>query len=75
MIILQSGETDASTRLPYLQDGILAQLSQATHGIGVVLEHRYYGGSFPTPDLSTENLRFLTTQQVRNSFRQAILFC
>lgn len=49
--------------MPYLQKGILAQLSQATNGIGVVLEHRYYGESFPTPDLSTENLRFLTTQQ------------
>lgn len=49
--------------MPYLQKGILAQLSQATNGIGVVLEHRYYGESFPTSDLSTENLRFLTTQQ------------
>lgn len=50
-------------RLPYLQKGILGQLAQATNGIGVVLEHRYYGTSFPTPDLSTENLRFLTTDQ------------
>ena len=40
--MLQSGETDASGRLPYLQKGILAQLAQATHGIGVVLEHLYY---------------------------------
>lgn len=63
VIILQSGETDASTRLPYLQKGILAQLAEATNGIGVVLEHRYYGTSFPTLDLSTENLRFLTTAQ------------
>ena len=63
VIVLEGGETDASGRLPYLQKGILAQLSQATNGIGVVLEHRYYGTSFPTPDLSTENLRFLTTDQ------------
>lgn len=63
VIVLQSGETDASSRLPYLQKGLLAQLTQATNGIGVVLEHRYYGTSFPTPDLSTKNLRFLTTQQ------------
>jgi hypothetical protein len=63
VIVLQSGETDGTGRLPYLQKGILAQLAQATHGIGVVLEHRYYGTSFPTPDLSTENLRFLTTEQ------------
>lgn len=36
---------------------------KATNGIGVILEHRYYGTSFPTPDISTENLRFLTTEQ------------
>lgn len=32
-------------------------------GIGVILEHRYYGTSVPVDDLSTENLRFLTTEQ------------
>ncbi|RMY48175.1 hypothetical protein D0865_08239 [Hortaea werneckii] len=63
VIILQSGETSAAGRLPFLQKGILAQLAETTHGIGVVLEHRYYGTSYPTPDLSTENLRFLTTAQ------------
>lgn len=63
VIVLQGGETDGSERLPFLQKGILAQLAQATNGIGVVLEHRYFGTSFPTPDLSTKNLRFLTTEQ------------
>ena len=63
VIVLESGETDGTGRLPYLQKGILHQLAEATNGVGVVLEHRYYGTSFPTPDLSTENLRFLTTQQ------------
>ncbi|KAF2090442.1 hypothetical protein K490DRAFT_72025 [Saccharata proteae CBS 121410] len=63
VIVLQSGETDATDRLPYLQKGILHEMAQATNGIGVVLEHRYYGESWPTPDLSTENLRFLTTDQ------------
>ena len=29
----------------------------------MILEHRYYGTSFPTPNISTENLRFLTTEQ------------
>ncbi|KAM0798802.1 peptidase S28 [Usnea florida] len=63
VIVLESGEDDATDRLPYLQKGIIHQLAEATGGIAVVLEHRYYGTSFPTPDLSTENLRFLTTQQ------------
>ena len=61
--MLQGGETSITDRLPFLQKGLLAQLAEATHGIGVILEHRYYGTSFPTPDLSTENLRFLTTEQ------------
>ena len=63
VFVLESGEDDATDRLPYLQKGIIHQLAEATGGIAVVLEHRYYGTSFPTPDLSTENLRFLTTQQ------------
>lgn len=63
VIVLQGGETDGVDRLPFLRKGIVAQLSQATNGLGVILEHRYYGRSVPTPDLSTDNLRFLTTDQ------------
>ncbi len=63
VIVLQSGETDGSERLVYLQKGLLHDMAITTHGIGVVLEHRYYGASWPVPDLSTENLRFLTTDQ------------
>ena len=29
----------------------------------VALEHRFYGESKPTDDLSTDNLRFLSSQQ------------
>ena len=61
--ILQSGETDATGRLVFMQKGILKMISEATGGISVVLEHRYYGESFPVKDLSVENLRFLTTEQ------------
>jgi hypothetical protein len=77
VIVLQSGETDGVSRLPYLQKGIVAQLAQATHGIGVILEHRYYGESWPTADLSTPNLRFLTTDQAladQAYFAQHVVF-
>ncbi|KAL8727488.1 MAG: hypothetical protein Q9166_006012 [cf. Caloplaca sp. 2 TL-2023] len=77
VIVLQSGETDGSGRLPFLQKGIIHQLAQATNGIGVILEHRYYGTSFPTPDLSTKNLRFLTTDQALGDmayFAQNVVF-
>lgn len=46
--------------------GILNILANATSGISIVLEHRYYGHSLPrTPSfsLSTDNLRFLTSEQ------------
>ncbi|KAH8690818.1 putative extracelular serine carboxypeptidase [Talaromyces proteolyticus] len=63
VFVLGSGEASGEERLPFLQKGLIAQLAQETNGIAVVLEHRYYGTSIPTPDLSTESLRFLTTEQ------------
>lgn len=77
VIVLQSGETSGTGRLGFLQKGLIHQLAQATHGIAVVLEHRYYGTSWPTPDLSTENLRFLTTEQAladQAYFSQNVVF-
>jgi hypothetical protein len=63
VILLAAGETDGTDRLGILQKGIVSILCRATGGLGVVLEHRYYGKSFPVPDLSIHNLRFLDTQQ------------
>ncbi|KAI1493277.1 peptidase S28 [Biscogniauxia mediterranea] len=63
VIVLASGETSGLDRLPFLEKGIVYQLAKATGGLGVILEHRYYGSSIPVEDFSTENLRFLTTDQ------------
>lgn len=63
VIVLHSGEFDSTERLPYLQHGIVPILTKATGGVGLILEHRYYGTSFPVPDLTTKNLRFLSTEQ------------
>lgn len=63
VIVLASGETSGVNRLPFLQKGLLARLAQSTNGIGVVLEHRYYGTSFPYDNLTTESLRFLRMEQ------------
>ena len=63
VFVLASGETDGVGRLPFLEKGIVHEITKATNGLGVILEHRYYGSSVPTPDLSTDNLRFLTTDQ------------
>lgn len=63
VFVLLGGETDGAGRLPFLQKGIVHQVIKATKGLGVILEHRYYGTSFPVDDLTTENLRFLSTEQ------------
>lgn len=63
VILLAAGETSGVGRLPFLQKGIVYQLAKATNGLGVILEHRYYGESWPVDDLSTASMRFLTTDQ------------
>ena len=63
VFVLGAGETDGEGRLPFLEKGIVHEIAKATKGVGVILEHRYYGTSIPTPDFSTENLRWLTTDQ------------
>ena len=77
VIIALCGEAAAIHCLPALRNGLIKQLASMTDGIAVVFEHRYYGTSFPTPDLSTENLRFLTTEQALADvayFAQNIVF-
>lgn len=63
VIILHSGEFNSEGRLPFLEYGIASILTKATGGVGIVLEHRYYGTSWPTKNASTESYRFLTTDQ------------
>ena len=54
VIVLDGGETSGEDRLPFLDIGILEILANATRGIGVVLEHRYYGLS-PSETSKTSN--------------------
>ncbi|KAG6002425.1 hypothetical protein E4U21_003099 [Claviceps maximensis] len=63
VIILASGETQIENRRSYLQHGIVPILTKATGGVGVVLEHRYYGTSWPTNDTDTKSYRFLSVDQ------------
>lgn len=58
-----SGETDGPSRFSNLQTGIVQILMNATNGLGVILENRYYGESYPFENSTTDNLRFLTTEQ------------
>ncbi|EGG09784.1 extracellular serine carboxypeptidase [Melampsora larici-populina 98AG31] len=63
VFLLDAGEISGQSRIPFLQQGIIRLLSETFHGVGLILEMRYYGASFPTKDLSTESLRFLDTKQ------------
>jgi hypothetical protein len=36
---------------------------EATNGLGVILENRYYGHSYPFDNSTIDNLAYLTTEQ------------
>ncbi|KAI0287248.1 serine carboxypeptidase S28-domain-containing protein [Russula brevipes] len=63
VIVIDSGETKGEDRLPFLDTGIADILARATGGIGVVLEHRYYGQSVGVKNFSTDELRWLNNEQ------------
>ncbi|WVW79480.1 hypothetical protein I302_101449 [Kwoniella bestiolae CBS 10118] len=63
VFLLDGGETSGKDRVPFLEKGILQILSNATNGIGIVLEHRYYGESVPVKSFSTDDLRFLNNKE------------
>ncbi|PIL22459.1 hypothetical protein GSI_15147 [Ganoderma sinense ZZ0214-1] len=63
VIVIDGGETSGEDRLGFLDTGIADILARATGGIGVVLEHRYYGNSLPVKNLTTDSLRFLNNAQ------------
>ncbi|GJJ13198.1 hypothetical protein Clacol_007449 [Clathrus columnatus] len=63
IFVLDGGETSGENRLPFLNTGIMDRLPKETGGIGIVLEHRYYGTSMPFANLTTDSLRFLNNYQ------------
>ncbi|KAF2437988.1 hypothetical protein P171DRAFT_372915 [Karstenula rhodostoma CBS 690.94] len=63
VILFLAGEASGEYRFPLLDKGIIYQLASAHNGIGVILEHRYYGTSFPFETIAPQDARFLTTEQ------------
>ncbi|KAI4120722.1 MAG: hypothetical protein LQ338_006812 [Usnochroma carphineum] len=57
------GETSGPSRFSNLRTGIIQILMSATNGLGVILENRYYGESYPFNTSSTDQLAYLTTEQ------------
>ncbi|GAA99909.1 uncharacterized protein L969DRAFT_59910 [Mixia osmundae IAM 14324] len=65
IIFFDPGEDSAdrfTTRF-LLEESFLVLLGRQTKAIIAIVEHRYYGKSFPTADLSTDSLRFLDIAQ------------
>lgn len=52
----------------FLNRGNVFEIARELGGHLFSLEHRYLGSSRPTPDTSTENLQWLSPQQVRELF-------
>ncbi|KAJ7069481.1 serine carboxypeptidase S28-domain-containing protein [Mycena amicta] len=63
VFVLDGGETSGVNRIPFLDTGIMEILARHTGGIGIVLEHRYYGKSVPVANFTTDNLRWLNNAQ------------
>ncbi len=57
VVVLDGGETSGEDRLSFLDTGIVDILTNATNGLGIVLEHRYYGASVPVENFTTDSLR------------------
>lgn len=76
MFLYIGGETSGESRFSNLQTGIIQILMEATGGLGVILENRYYGESWPFESSSTDELRFLTTEQSKffHSFFLHVVF-
>ncbi|CAG2169501.1 unnamed protein product [Oppiella nova] len=65
------GEGAASTAL--LTSMYMAELAKKFNAYTVLLEHRYYGESVPVPELSTENLKYLSSEQALKDTEEFIL--
>lgn len=49
--------------ITFLKTGIMSELALETKGAMFLSEHRYYGDSKPFVNITTENLRFLSSRQ------------
>lgn len=57
VIVFDGGEGSGAERMAILDTGIVDILANATNGLGIVLEHRYYGTSIPVQNFTTDSLR------------------
>ncbi|RAK77368.1 putative extracelular serine carboxypeptidase, partial [Aspergillus fijiensis CBS 313.89] len=70
VFLIAGGETSALNRLPFLSQGIVHELARIYQGAALIVEHRYYGTSYPDSISQKDNqtiplstLTYLTTEQ------------
>lgn len=63
VIIQDNGENDSLSTGWFKDSSFNNLLAKELNALYVVLEHRYYGGSNVTEDLSTDNLRWLSNKE------------
>ncbi|KAH8397566.1 hypothetical protein KR222_010250 [Zaprionus bogoriensis] len=61
VFLMIGGEAEASKR--WMREGAWIHYAEHFGALCIQLEHRYYGQSHPTPDLSTNNLAYLSSEQ------------
>lgn len=61
IFLMLGGEAEANP--VWMIEGAWVHYAQMYDAIMVMLEHRFYGKSQPTPNLSTDNLRYLSSEQ------------
>ncbi|KAJ2379413.1 hypothetical protein IW150_000180 [Coemansia sp. RSA 2607] len=66
VFLITPGETPLSRY--YADDTHVTTLAQSLHALVVAIEHRFYGASNPTADLSGASLKYLTIENVLEDF-------
>lgn len=64
VVFMTPGESAAAGYESFLETStITGHFAEVLSAAVVVMEHRYWGQSIPVPDLSTENMKYLTVNQ------------
>ncbi|VDK17704.1 unnamed protein product [Anisakis simplex] len=71
--LMIGGEGTANTKWVLNPEVHIMRAARKYSATVYMLEHRYYGESWPTPDQSTENLKWLTSQQALADLAQFIM--
>ncbi|XP_054156718.1 putative serine protease K12H4.7 [Oppia nitens] len=72
-VFLMLGGEGASSDY-FIRSGAIATYAKKFNALTVELEHRYYGRSVPTVDLSVDNLRYLSSEQALKDAEQFVQF-